>query len=464
MSIEKAIQWSEENFHQSIAQLSELVKIPSVSFDGYDPQEVVKSAQLVSQLMVEAGLADVQILELPGTHPYVFGQYHFSDDAPTILLYAHHDVQPPMREELWESPPFEPTKRNGRLYGRGTADDKAGIIIHLQSIAAYLKTQTPLEVNLKVIIEGEEETGSENLPEFLTQYKDLLQADYMVLADLANYDTGIPTITTSLRGMLVAEVEVQVMEHALHSGLWSGPIPDPAMGLTKLLSSLTDEQNQIIIPGFLDDLIPLSETELASYTQLDMNTQTLAQQANIHPGVELPQTGEAILQALWRQPSLVINSMEVAQRASAGNVLMDGAWARFGIRLAPGMDADKCQKLLEDYLQAKTPWGLKLKIKSEPPVNPWYSNPEHPVFQAAAQAMSQAYQKETVFIGCGASIPFVEPMSQALGGIPSILIGVEDPYCRAHGENESLNLEDFRKAIQAQVRFYHEVAQLSKTS
>lgn len=454
--------WLESNFDECVQNLSELVKIPSVSFEGYDPQNVVQSAESVLAQMKEIGLENSQILTIEGAHPYVYGDFCHTPGAPTILLYAHHDVQPPMREELWETPPFEPTLKDGRLYGRGTADDKAGILIHLSSIAAYLKTETDLPVNLKVIIEGEEETGSEHLGLFLEEYQSLLKSDLMILADLANYDTGVPTVTTSLRGVLVFEIVLKGSQHALHSGLWSGPIPDPAMAMTKLLASMTDENGYPNIPGLLDGLIEVSELELDSYRKLKMSPEILRQQAGLLEQTSLAESGSDILKSLWRKPSLVINSIEVAQRKSAGNVLMDAAWARFGIRLAPGMDAQKCQTIVEDYLKNNIPWGMELSIKSEPPVNPWYCSPDHPYFKVAAEAMSQAYEADTVFIGCGASIPFVEPMSEALGNIPALLVGVEDPYCRAHGENESVNLEDFRKAILAQIHLYRLLGEASQ--
>lgn len=454
--------WLETQFDECVQNLCELVKIPSVSFEGYDPQNVIQSANSVLAQMKEIGLENAQTLTIEGAHPYVYGDYCHAPGAPTVLLYAHHDVQPPMREEFWETPPFEPTLKDGRLYGRGTADDKAGILIHLSSIAAYLKTGTDLPVNLKVIIEGEEETGSEHLNLFLEEYKSLLKSDLMILADLANYDTGVPTVTTSLRGVLVFEIELKGSQHALHSGLWSGPIPDPAMAMTKLLASMTDENGYPNIPGLLEGLIEVSDLEEESYHKLNMSPEVLRQQAGLLEHTTLAETGTDILKSLWRKPSLVINSMEVAQRKSAGNVLMDSAWARFGIRLAPGMDAQNCQSIVEDYLKNNTPWGMDLSVKSEPPVNPWYCSPDHPYFTIASQAMTQAYETDTVFIGCGASIPFVEPMSEALGNIPALLVGVEDPYCRAHGENESVNLEDFRKAILAQIHFYRLLGETSQ--
>lgn len=451
-------QWALDHFDDHLDLLKELVKIPSVSFEGYDPAHVLKSAQLVKNMMEDIGLNNTQLIQIDDAHPYVYGDKIKDPKLPTILLYAHHDVQPPMRENLWDSPPFEPTIRDGRIFGRGTADDKAGIVIHLASIHAYLDLYQELPINVKVIIEGEEEIGSEHLPKFLNQYAQLLSADAMVLADLANYDTGIPSITTSLRGVLVCEVELRSMKHALHSGLWSGPLPDPAMGLCKLLSSITDETGALAIDEMNKMVIPPSPSEKLSYTQLKMTEEVLRHQTQLVKGANIDPEGEVILEKLWRQPSVVVNSIEVAQKKTAGNVIMDVAWARVGIRLAPGMNAKKCQSIFEDHLNAHTPWGLELKIKSEPPVNPWYCSPEDPIFDAAANAMKLGYEQETVFIGCGASIPFVEPMSEALGNIPAILIGVEDPYCRAHGENESLNLDDFRKAILSQIYFFNELS------
>ncbi|HAO98818.1 MAG TPA: dipeptidase [Fibrobacteres bacterium] len=442
-----------------LESLKKLVRIPSVSFSGYDPENVRASAKATAQWLRDSGLHNVEIWELPDTYPSVYGEWLGAKDAPTVLLYAHHDVQPPLREALWNSPPFEPTERNGRLYGRGSADDKAGIAVHAASIAAWLKTAGNLPVNVKVLIEGEEEIGSPNLTAYLKHYKDRLRCDYMVLTDCANYDTGKPSLTTSLRGLVTLEITVSALNSPLHSGMWGGPIPDPVSGLCKMLASLTNEKGRVAVSGLMDAVVPPSKSELDDFRALGMSEKIFREQSGVLDGVRIFAENEELLVQLWRQPAISINAFRAGGSGAVGNVLMDSAWARIGLRLAPGMDPEVCTRMLTDHLQKTCPWGLKSEIVPEQGAKPWKTSPDHPVFEVAKKSLTRGYGSDAVCIGCGGTIPFVDQFTGILGDIPALLVGIEDPRTNAHSENESLDLGDFDKAVRSQIHFFADLAE-----
>lgn len=435
-----------------LEKLEALARIPSISFDGFPPEPLEESAQAVAALLRETGLPMVEILRVPGAYPYVFAEWLGAPGAPTLLLYAHHDVQPPMREELWKSPPFEPTLREGRLFARGIADDKAGAVAHAASVAAFLKTSGRLPINIKVLIEGEEETGSAHLEEFLRRYKDRLACDAMVLADAANYDTGVPSLTTTLRGLVTLEVTVTALERPLHSGMWGGPIPDPVMGLAKTLAGLVDAEGRLALPALLDEVIPPTPAELESLKSLGMTEALFRAQAGLREGVRVFGKDEEILLRMWREPSLVVNSIQSGGRKVAGNVIMDAAWCRIGLRLVPGLRHEKALEALTGLLKRHCPWGLHLEVRPEQGVDAWITSSAHPYFEIAKRAFEEGYGRKAVYIGCGGTIPFVGAMTRVLGEIPALLIGMEDPYTNAHSENESLPLADFHSAVRGQIR------------
>lgn len=447
------LEYAEKNFDSFVDQLKELVKIPSVSFEGFPESEVRKSAEAVASLLKATGLENVEILEIEGAHPYVYGDL-IKNKGPTLLLYAHHDVQPPGREELWKSAPFDPQERNGRLYGRGAADDKAGIIVHTSAIASYLKTVGKLPINVRVIIEGEEEIGSSHLEKFLERYRSKFQADALVLTDTANFDTGIPTITTSLRGIVATEVEVRAIQSPLHSGLWGGPVPDPALALAKMLASLVDDEGKIQIGGIMRDVAPLTPLEAESLAKLGYSEVDLKKQANFLKGVKVIGGNKSPLLKMTRLPSLAVNAIQVSTRKGVSNVINDVAWCKVGIRTVPNMNAEKTLNALKDHLKANAPWGVEVKFSKEQMGDWWVTKPEHAAFDVAARALSKAFGRDCVFLGCGGSIPFVQPFANVLGGVPALLIGVEDPYTNAHSENESLHLGDFKKSILGAVHLY----------
>ncbi|MEN9529114.1 MAG: hypothetical protein RI932_987 [Pseudomonadota bacterium] len=458
-STERALDYCEKNMRNWLTELETLVKIPSVSLQGFDPNAMQLSAEATAESLRRAGLEKVELLSFGDVHPYVYAEWLHKPDAPTLLLYAHHDVQPPGRDEKWNSAPFNPTISGGRLYGRGAADDKAGILAHVAAIAAFLKTSGELPVNVKILIEGEEETGSHHLAEFVRRYRHTLNADAMILTDCANLDSGVPSVTTALRGLVALDVELEALTHPVHSGLWGGILPDPVLALSKLLATLTDAQGRIAVPGLYDDVRPLSQQERAAFESLKMGE--LARRATgLLPDLPFVVSEADFASALWREPALSVNAIQSGSRKLVSNVIQDGAWARVSIRIVPDMKPEKVLAALENHLRRHAPAGFKLNLVPQAAGNWWCVNDlNEPAYQIAARSLEKGYGRTTQFIGCGASIPFVQPLSEELGGIPAILVGVEDPYTNAHSENESLSLDDFRKTLLGQI---HMLADFSK--
>lgn len=435
-----------------------------MSFSDFPKEEVERSAGAVAALLKKRGLENVEILSLRGAHPYVYADWlHAPEGSPTLLLYAHHDVQPPGREELWKTPPFEPTLKPGpggdRLYGRGTADDKAGIIVHTAAIASCLAAAGKLPVNVKLVIEGEEEIGSSHLAEFLRTYRKKLDADVLVLTDSGNFDSGVPALTIALRGLVELEIELRALSKTIHSGMWGGPIPDPAVALAKMLSELIDENGRIAVPGVLEQVRKIQGDEATELAKIPCDEAEFRKQAGVLPGVQLLKEGPSPAVQVWRLPSLTVNAIQASSRKQAGNIINDSAWAKMTVRLVPDMDPVRVRTLLQEFLEKRAPWGLKAEFYSAAANEPWSTSGKGPAFEAAEAALAKGYGKAPYKIGCGGSIPFVKPFAEALGGAPALLIGVEDPYTDAHGENESLLVSDFLKSSLSQVYLFHEIAQ-----
>lgn len=441
-------------------ELEALVRIPSISFDGFDPDEVRRSADAVAALLADAGFDEVRLLEVDGAHPYVTGTVRAEDpEAPTVLLYAHHDVQPVGTPDNWTSPPFEPTERDGRLFGRGTADDKAGILVHVAAVRAWLETRGTVPVTVKVVIEGEEEIGSPHLPDFLARYADELRSDVIVLTDLPNWKVGWPALTTALRGMGELHVTLDALRQPVHSGMWGGPFPDAVTGMVRLLATLHDEDGAITVAGFDDDVRVPSEAERSRLAALDPDLDELRDEAGVLDGVEVVGDRDAtVLERLWFRPTITPIGMDLPSVRDASNQLVNRVRAKLSVRFAPGQDPDRCLGVLEEHLRAHVPFGMRLSLERGASNAAWSTDPEGPAFAAADAAMSAAYDHPVAHIGCGGSIPFVQPFSDAFGGAPCLLTGIEDPSTNAHGEDESLHLGDFAKACLAETLLLQELA------
>lgn len=448
-----------EMFPRYVELLKALIRIPSISFDHFDQAEVHRSAQAVKTLFESYGFTNARFLTPRSGRASVFAELKTHPDNPTVLLYAHHDVQPTMREALWESAPFAPEVRNGRLYGRGAADDKSGIILHIAAVSQALAVCGDRMPNVKFLIEGEEECGSSGFGELLENNKALLQADAVIIADLSNFSSGTPSITTSLRGMSAVSVIVKSVKAPLHSGSWSGPIPDPVQALCKMVASLTDAEGNILVEHFNDGIAEPTAEELESYKALHYTEETFRKESGMLPGTKVLGGKDSILETLWRKPSLVVTAFEAGSRNQAGNVLQDSAYARIGIRLAPGMQTERATRLLEEHLKRNCPDGLTLTLIPEDGANPFTTDVSHPYYALMKSAMTKAYGTEAKYIGCGASIPGAQLFRDTLGDIPILMTGLEDPECNAHGENESLGLQDFERGIVAEALFFEGLCQ-----
>jgi acetylornithine deacetylase/succinyl-diaminopimelate desuccinylase-like protein len=440
--------------------LVDLCRIPSMSASGFPAEQVRRSAQAVAKALTDAGVENVQVLTIPGVHPYVYGDWLHRPGAPTVLLYGHHDVQPPGREEKWLSPAFEPTERNGRLYGRGTADDKGGVMAHVAAVGSYLRSAKTLPVNVKFIVEGEEEIGSMNLGRFLEQYKTSMAADFIVLTDTKNYDVGHPSLTYQLRGICQLDVEVQGLHQPLHSGN-SGPVPDPVQILCGLIADLRTKEGALNVPGLYQKVAKPSAKQLARIRSLKFSEAKFKKESGMLPGMAL--WGEkkfSPLERMWTRPALTVIALEARQFQGSSNQIIEAARARLSLRTVPGMDPREAGRLLVKKLTTKPPFGAKVTAKVNGTTPWWSTDPDGPAFEAARRALKMGFGKETAMTGAGGTIGFVQPFADLLKGAPCILLGVADPHTNAHSENESLHLGDWVKAMRSTIHLYDELARV----
>jgi acetylornithine deacetylase/succinyl-diaminopimelate desuccinylase-like protein len=448
----------DQGFEHAKRTLLDLARIPGVSAPGFPAEEVRRSALAFADVLRETGLENVEVLEIRGVHPYVYGDWLNKPGAPTLVLYGHHDVVPPGRPERWASPPFEPAERRGRLYGRGTADDKGGILVHVAAVAAYLRSAGSLPCNVKFVIEGEEEIGSPNLARFLAAHEGRLAADAVVLSDTANFDVGVPGLTYRLRGLCVVDVEVRCLERPVHSGQRGGLVPDPVQILSRLLASLRAENGSIAVPGLYRRVARTGSRQRARLRRLPFDARRIARQAGLLTGVELAaEKGYSPYETLWTRPSLTVVAFEAHPIAGSSNQILDSARARISMRTVPDMDSRAAGELLVRTLTRNPPHGARVEAHVVRSTPWWQTDPEGPAFDAARRALRAGFGKEAVMMGAGGSIGFVQPFADFLKGAPCLLTGVEDPECGAHSENESLHLGDWRKCMRAAVHLYDEL-------
>lgn len=420
------------------SDLEALVRIPSVSFPGFDPEHLRASAEATRGLLESAGM-EARLLEVPGAHPAVLGSVPGPDGSPTVLLYAHHDVQPEGPKDLWTSPPYEPAERDGRLFGRGVADDKAGIVIHAAAVRAW-DGRPP--VGVTVFVEGEEESSSVNLGEFLSRYGDLIEADAVILADSGNWRTGEPALTTSLRGIVACFIEVRTLDHAVHSGEYGGAIPDALTALSRTLASLHDDRGVVAVPGLAS----------GPADPLDLTEEELRRWAGVRPGVRLIGEG-SLTERMWTRPAVSVLGIDAPRTPEASNQLVPFARAKVSMRIPPGQDPEEAMNALVKHLESNVPWGAEVTIIRESSGAPYQLKGEGPAYDAMRRAMTEAFAKAPVDMGAGGSIPFVAEFAKRFPNAALLLTGASDPYSNAHSEDESVDLADLERSCLAEALF-----------
>jgi acetylornithine deacetylase/succinyl-diaminopimelate desuccinylase-like protein len=420
------------------ADLEALVRIESVSADPARAGEVEKSAELVRALFEAEGCVARIVRHGEDGPPAVIARKEGPVGAPTVLLYAHHDVQPENDHADWDTPPFEPTERGDRLYARGAADDKAGVIAHLAALRAF---GDDLPVTIVAFIEGEEEVGSVTLTPLLQQYKEELAADVIVIADSGNWDIGVPALTTSLRGLVRVDVEVRTLAHAVHSGMWGGLAPDALMALTKLLSSLYEEDGSLAVEGLHEG--PAADVV---YPEDRLRAESGALQ-----GTEWIGRGSAV-ERLWTQPSLTITGIDAPKVDGASNTLTPAARAKLALRTAPGDTSANAAERLTQHLKKHAPWGAEVSVTLVDAGEATQIDATGPAYEAARQAFKDAWDgTEPIDMGVGGSIPFIAEFLESFPRASVLVTGVEDPDTRAHGPNEGLHLPEYERVLVAEL-------------
>jgi acetylornithine deacetylase/succinyl-diaminopimelate desuccinylase-like protein len=418
--------------------LEELVRIESVWADPDRRDEVHRSAKAVADLLSQAGFADVRIVSEGGA-PAVIASHPPPPGAPTVLLYAHHDVQPEGDRSQWVSPPFEPTERDGRLYGRGSADDKAGIATHL---AAFRAHEGKPPVGVTVFVEGEEESGSPSLGRLLAAHRDALAADVIVIADSDNWSTEIPALTVSLRGLVDCVVEVATLDHGLHSGIWGGVVPDALSVLVRLLASLHDDDGNVAVAG-------LHETNVAGLNYPEYPAGRARADSGVLDGVSEIGSG-SVPERLWAKPAITVIGIDTTSVAAASNTLIPRARAKISMRVAPGGDAEAHLDALTAHLQRHAPWGAHVSVTRGEKGEPYAIDASGGVYDAARAAFRQAWDTDPIDMGMGGSIPFIAEFAAAFPRAKILVTGVEDPATQAHSINESLHLGVLERAAVAE--------------
>ncbi|MWB99648.1 dipeptidase [Agromyces seonyuensis] len=432
-------------FPAAVADLAGLVCIPSVSWPAFDAAHVAESAEAVAALLRGTGVFDTvdirRALEAGSDdvygHPAVIARRPARNGRPTVLLYAHHDVQPPGADEDWDTPPFEPTQRGERLYGRGAADDKAGVMTHVGAIRALVEAVgDDFDLGIAVFIEGEEEWASRSFANFLRDNRDLLEADAIVVADSGNWDAETPALTVALRGAVAFNVRVSTLGHASHSGMFGGAVPDAMLAAVRMLASLHDADGSVAVEGLRDAGLETPEYDEA---QLREETGLLDAVSPIGRG--------SILSRIWSQPSITVTGIDAPTVANASNTLVPSVRARISARVAPGQDADEALAAIRAHLEANAPFGAVLEYDGFDTGQAFLVDTSGWAVAEALDAFRDAWRREPVQIGVGGSIPFIAELVEEFPAAQILVTGVEDPLSKAHSPNESLHLGVFKKAL-----------------
>lgn len=436
-----------EGMPERLEELTRLARIPSIAFPGYDGAPVRASAEATAAVLESAGLGAVRLIELPDgvAHPAVYGEARGPAGAPTVLLYAHHDVQPEGPVEEWTSPPFEPEVRDGRLYGRGSSDDKCGIVMHAAALRAWGGAPP---VTVKVLVEGEEEASTAHLPFLIDGHRDLLAADVVGIADGGNWRTGIPALETSIRGVVDCRVTVRVLDLAVHSGSFGGAVPDALSSLARILATLHDEDGEVAVEGLAT----------SGWDGVQLPEEELREEVPLRPGVRLIGSG-TVAERLWSKPAVSVLGIDAPRVREASNQLVPVAGAKVSLRLAPEEEPERAMGLLTDHLREHAPWGVEVTVDEGTAGRGLRIRSDGPAFAAMRSAMTLAYGREPVESGSGGSVPLVPVLAAAMPDAEILIYGASDEKSQYHSIDESVDLRDLESAALAEALLLLELAE-----
>lgn len=458
--MEKVLKYIESNKDKFVDELKEFLKIPSISTNPENKNDVRDCASFIENEMKTIGLENVRILETKG-HPIVYGDWlHAGKELPILLIYGHYDVQPVDPIELWTDPPFTPTVKDGKIFARGAADDKGQVFIHLKSIQSHLINNKSLPVNIKIIIEGEEEIGSVNLDSFIESNKELLKCDYVVISDTGMFDKDVPSICYGLRGLAYMQVEVTGPNRDLHSGSYGGAVDNPINALAHIICKLKDDQGKILIDGFYDDVLPLTEKERIEYTKLPFDEKKYKESLEIEE--TFGEDGYSTLERASARPTLDCNGIWGGfQGEGAKTVLPSRAAAKISMRLVPNQEPEKIEKIFTEYVKKISPKTVKVTVKSLHGGKGAITPIDSPAMDAAVEAMKKGFGKTPLFTREGGSIPVVSTF-QSLLNAPVILLGFGLPDDNIHSPDEHFSLDSFHKGILSISNYYNELSKIKK--
>ena len=448
------------NRDRYVAELKQYLAIPSISALPEHAADVRQAAEWTAGEMRRIGLENVRLIETPG-YPVVYADWLHAEGAPTILFYGHYDVQPVDPVDLWDSPPFEATERDGELYARGAADDKGQVFMHLKAIEAHLAQTRRLPVNIRLIVEGEEEVGSTHLDTFIRDNKAALGADVVVISDSAMFDRGVPSICYALRGLVYFQIDLRGTSSDLHSGVFGGAVANPAMVLAQVLAQMKDRGGRIKIPGFYDDVRALTDEERAAWKTLPFNEKKYRR--DLGAPKLAGESGYSVLERVWARPTFEVNGIVSGFTGEGAKTVIPAvAMAKVSMRLVPDQDPDRIATLFETYVRKVTPKTVELTVTRMHGGKPWIAGHDNEFVRAAGRAIEQGFGKSPVFCREGGSIPVVSTFQEELG-VPAVLFGVGLPDENAHAPNERLDLSNFQNGIVASAVLYDEIAKLRAT-
>ncbi len=444
------------NRDRYITELKDYLAIPSISALPEHQADVRRCAEWTADELRRIGLQNVKLVETPGS-PVVYADWLGAAGAPTMLFYGHYDVQPVDPVELWESPPFEPTVRDGEIYARGSADDKGQIFMHSKALEALLRQSGRLPINVRVVLEGEEEVGSDHLDDYVRANKDSLAADVVVISDSAMFDRGVPSICYGLRGLAYFQIDVRGTSSDLHSGSFGGAVANPAMVLAQILAQMKDKGGRIKIPGFYDDVRELSPAEREEFAKLPFNEKKYRR--DLGAPKLFGESGYTTLERVWGRPTFEVNGLLSGFTGEGAKTVIPAvSMAKVSMRLVPDQDPTKIGDLFDAYMQKTAPKTVEVKLTRMHGGKPWMTSFDNPFVQAAARAIEKGFAKRPVFNREGGSIPVVSTFQEVLG-LPTVLFGVGLPDENAHAPNEKLDLSNFHNGVIASAYLYDEIAQ-----